>query len=192
MVLFIGMFSVLEQISALDMKIELALNAVRDPRAVQFFIWVSELADEFAIFGLCLAVAATLAYKKEWPLIGGLFVAVAGSAAARFAIKGLVDRSRPPWPIPAYLETSSSFPSGHAILAVAFYGFLLWMILRRFPAPWRAPAIAVSLAIIILAGFSRLYLGVHYPSDVLAGYAVGALFLYAGIRTARYLQSVTT
>ena len=74
----------------------------------------------------------------------------------------------------AVVEDGWSFPNGHATAAVALYGFLIYATWKFAPAPWRMPLTLLFSAIILLVGFSRAYLGVHYASDVIGGFAVGA------------------
>jgi len=90
-------------------------------------------------------------------------------------LKALFERPRPrlwPWPFeippPAY-----GFPSGHALAAATFYPLLAWEAARRRPA-WARPAWTLAAAAAFWIGFGRLYLGVHWPTDVLAGWALGA------------------
>jgi len=122
--------------------------------------------------------------KREY--IIPLIFTVISAEAITFLGKILVHRSRP---LGATItELDFSFPSGHATIAVAFYGYLAYLYLRNNKAK-RAVTIFGALIIILLIGFSRLYLGVHYISDVLAGYLVGLLALIAGISLNEWLKS---
>lgn len=92
-------------------------------------------------------------------------------------LKMIFGRERPPRP---WLGTADgfSFPSGHSLMTALFYGFLLFMLIRSGKLwPGRKWLIAVLGSLPILVGFSRVYLGVHYASDVLAGWAAGAALL---------------
>lgn len=175
-------------ISRLDLAVEQFLYSVRDPSLVQFFIWVSELGSAVTIAGLTLVVLIILAYRKRLPLVYGLVVSVLGSTVVTFILKELVARPRPTDPLFAYIETSSSFPSGHATRAVAFFVFMLWIIWDFLSPMWRRIAASIAAIFVIAIGFSRLYLGLHYPSDVLAGYLVGAIFVILGIKVANKLS----
>ncbi|HEX6817179.1 MAG TPA: phosphatase PAP2 family protein, partial [Ktedonobacterales bacterium] len=105
------------------------------------------------------------------PIVGGLFVEI---------VKLIVERPRPPLVDARIVATGISFPSGHATVATVLFGTLAYLLLRHFstwPGPLRA-AIAVAAAVLIFGiGLSRIYLGVHYPSDVLAGWVAGAIWL---------------
>src|SRR5439155_17690729 len=94
------------------------------------------------------------------------------------AIKNVVDRQRPVYNRIFTSEESPSFPSGHAAGSAVGYGMLAYCLALRWRT-WRRrlPLVGVLVLLVLLIGFSRLYLGVHYLSDVLAGYALGLAWL---------------
>jgi undecaprenyl-diphosphatase len=104
-----------------------------------------------------------------------LWVAALGGGVLNTVLKLVFDRPRPQvfeWR--AHYAGLSSFPSGHATLSMVAYITLAYLIIRLAPTLWmRLLALSVAGVVVLLIGLSRLYLGVHYPSDVLAGYAVG-------------------
>ncbi|MCL5961520.1 MAG: phosphatase PAP2 family protein [Chloroflexi bacterium] len=100
-------------------------------------------------------------------------------------VKLLVQRPRPTANVfEGWLgRPSSSFPSGHAVHFIVFYGLLIYLAHTTIEQRWLRWAIyVVGGALIILVGFSRVYLGAHWPSDVLGGYVIGALWLLILIR----------
>ena len=115
-----------------------------------------------------------------------LLVSVGGSAITVYVLKHIFYRVRPSVEA-LYLETGSSFPSGHAAMAIALYGFLLYTIWKFDRHYLKNSLIALLLALIILVGVSRLYLGVHYLSDVLAGYTIGLIWLFLSVKLHKYL-----
>src|SRR5215207_434584 len=125
-----------------------------------------------------LAVVAALLYRRGWRLSAVLLlVSIAGSAVLTTVLKGVFRRARPELFDSGYHASFYSFPSGHATVAVGFYGMLTLILAYRLrgKARW---AVAVSGVIVVLSiGFSRLYLGVHFPTDVLAGYLAALLWL---------------
>ncbi|MDO8522208.1 MAG: phosphatase PAP2 family protein [bacterium] len=179
-------------ISAFDLHIEQALYAIRDPSPVQFFTWVTELASTTTVLGITSIIIIILAYRKRWALVAGLCTTTLGSGAVAFILKDIVARPRPGAPLYAFVETSYSFPSGHATFSVAMYGFVLWLLYDTIPVAWRYVAIVAVTIVVFAVGFSRLYLGVHYPSDVIAGYILGGLFVLLGIKVTKYLERRTT
>jgi len=125
-----------------------------------------------------LAVVAALLYRRGWRLSAVLLlVSIAGSIVLTTVLKGVFRRARPELFDSGYHASFYSFPSGHATVAVGFYGMLTLILAYRLrgKARW---AVAVSGVIVVLfIGFSRLYLGVHFPTDVLAGYLAALLWL---------------
>lgn len=105
-----------------------------------------------------------------------LLVALGGSSLTTWIIKHLLDLPRPPEAF--YTESTPSFPSGHATAGMALYGFLFWTIYRHTKHPLQNKSLLLLALLIISIGASRLYLGVHYLSDVLAGFAIGLLWLF--------------
>ncbi|MBL7732336.1 MAG: phosphatase PAP2 family protein [Chitinophagaceae bacterium] len=92
-------------------------------------------------------------------------------------LKMLTQRHRPPEPMVSGI-TNYSFPSGHAFMCVAFYGLLVWMLFRYEKIQWRKYLLSSVLVLLMLIiGFSRVYLRVHYASDVIAGYCIGLIWL---------------
>ncbi len=104
-----------------------------------------------------------------------LWIAVLGSAAINTGLKAYFSRPRPelfPWRTPH--AGQSSFPSGHSMGATVAYVTLAYLIARLEPtSTLRRMTYGIAAVVIVLVGLSRMYLGVHYPSDVLAGFVVG-------------------
>lgn len=118
-----------------------------------------------------LLLAAYIFYRKNLKLSAALLViSVPGAAIFGIFLKSLYERARPEFFETAYTASSYSFPSGHAVTAVSFYGVLIFLIARRFRFGRRWTIAASGVVLMLLIGFSRLYFGVHYPSDVIAGY----------------------
>lgn len=103
--------------------------------------------------------------------IGSLFVSLTNKG-----IKAIVLRPRPDEAMFLIEQGGWSFPSGHAITSMFFFGMLIWLIRRNVTNPRHANVLTVIFAVpMILIGISRVYLGVHYPTDVLAGWCLGIL-----------------
>ncbi len=152
-------------------------------------IIVSELGRATTIALLTLALALYLGLKRHFILMQGLVLAVATSGIMTFLLKGAVARPRPPMQYWAYHEIWWSFPSAHSALSMAFYGFVAYIALRTTHSKsLRILALTFAAALILIIGFTRLYLGVHYLSDVLGGYLLGATCVWLGIWAARSLE----
>jgi undecaprenyl-diphosphatase len=110
-----------------------------------------------------------------------VFLVVTGllGGAIDTIVKIIVDRPRPSLEDPIATAHGMSFPSGHAMTAFVGYGALLLVFIPRIPKSWRKPLWVTALLLIVAIGFSRLALGVHYISDVVGGYLLGAAWLTA-------------
>jgi membrane-associated phospholipid phosphatase len=99
-----------------------------------------------------------------------------------FILKLIFHRDRPVSPL-LRAAKGFSFPSGHALMGVTFYGLLIVMVWQIVQQPWLKWTLSVFLVLLILAiGLSRIYLRVHYASDVLAGFSVGLVWLLLSLR----------
>lgn len=131
-----------------------------------------------------------LAARREWILLGGWLAAFAGGGLLDAVLKLVIRRPRPPYAAAFLQHYSWSFPSGHAMASLIGYGMLAY-VLGVLWIHRRSAQISVVLGaalVIVAIGFSRLYLGVHYFSDVVGGYAAGLLWLSAcisGLEVAR-------
>lgn len=113
------------------------------------------------------------------------FVAGTGGLLIIYVMKMFFERPRPPYPI-LYREESFSFPSGHATFSFIFYGTLAYFIwLTDLPKVWKYIAMTFLVSLSLAIGFSRVYLHVHYASDVLGGFCLGYSWLFLMIYTFR-------
>lgn len=178
----------LSAIAAADSQFEMMLLGVRTLLFLHLFGWLTLLGDSVVIIGATMLSGLFLyVFKKRKAAALGLIAAVVGAGGTNVIMKMIVGRARPSGLIPAVVETSSSFPSTHATLAVAFYGFIAYLFCKRYP---KYTALITTLATLLMLaiGFSRLYLGVHFPSDVLAGYVLGGLWLFIGVKIVTLLK----
>ena len=138
---------------------------------------VTSLGYYYAVVPL-LAVAVFVFYRRGWRLSAVLLVvSTGGSFVLTTALKGVFQRARPELFDSGYQASFYSFPSGHATVAVGFYGMLTVILAYRLGGAARWAVASCGVLVVLLIGFSRLYLGVHYPTDVLAGYLSALLWL---------------
>lgn len=146
-----------------------------------FFLGFTMLGKTYIVAGVTVITASLLLKYKKYSYIVPLLISVGGSAISVYILKHLVARSRPVF-MSIYLEDSYSFPSGHATLAVALYGFLLFYSVKNISNKiWRSVAVSSFSLLIVLLAYSRVYLGVHYFSDVVGGLLVGGIWLALSI-----------
>jgi undecaprenyl-diphosphatase len=129
-----------------------------------------------SIMGALLALWFWRRRAHYWLIV--CLIAVPGGMLLNVALKHVFRRARPSFDDPLLSLVTYSFPSGHTAAATVFYGLLACYLVRR-PRSWRARALAVAgaVAMVMLVALSRMYLGVHYLSDVLAAAAEGAAWL---------------
>ena len=114
--------------------------------------------------------------KHKWYSIKIPAIALS-SMGLMFLLKGLFDRERPSVPL-LFHAKGLSFPSGHALMSVTFYGLLIYMIFKSIKnKPLKWTLISLLIVLIMIVGMSRVYLRVHYATDVIAGYCIGFLWL---------------
>lgn len=142
-----------------------------------FFLIITSLGDPIATIAVGIVVAAYGFVQANLRLVlAG--VTVWATLAVGAILKLLFGRARP---FTEYVQNmhfpTHSFPSGHATGATVAYGLLAYLAWHMLPQPWNYIAVAVLILLIILVGISRVYLGAHFPSDVVAGWMLGALGL---------------
>ena len=160
------------------------------PTGFAIFKAISFLGSLVAMTAIALAVGLLLAIRREWIILGGWVTALAGAGLLNQVLKLEIQRPRPPYATTVLHYSSWSFPSGHAMGSFVGYGMLAYvLIVLWIHRPRAQVAVALSAAGLVVAiGLSRLYLGVHYFSDVVGGYSAGVLWLSAcisGVEVAR-------
>lgn len=156
-------------LAALDAELADWLHAQGTPWLAGFFLALTHLHSTVAIVLWSIAFAALLARLREWYWILTLGAAVGGVLLVNVLLKYAYERLRPRFDDPLVELATYSFPSGHTAGAVAFYGVLAaFLVSRYYDARRRAACVSLAIAAVALVAFSRLYLGAHYLSDVVA------------------------
>lgn len=136
---------------------------------------LSLMASGWAISAVSLACVLAIWQKPAWRMEAlSLLLAAPGGQGIVYGLKALFHRARPE---AAFASLGYSFPSGHSFAAVTLYGMLAYWLARAVPGH-RAWIWTGGALLILLIGFSRIYLGVHYASDVAAGFAAGLPWLW--------------
>ena len=157
---------------AWDAPIMLFINSFRRPWLDSLMILITRTGGGWSalIFGLFLV---WLGYHRQWGMAAATAISFLGAISINTILKLIYERPRPDILVPLVVVDSYSFPSGHTITAVALYGFMAYIF-------WRNSRHNLAFLTMLWAGliaFSRIYLGVHYPSDVLGAVAVGGIWL---------------
>lgn len=168
---------------ALDQRANAAVQRL-PPLAVSTLRTVTHLGDPPVLTVLTLALAAALAWRRAWPDVAALTLAMGGGSLWIVALKTSFARTRP---VNLYDAPGFSFPSGHATGAMLFYGFAAWLVLARLPKRWRGAG-AMLAVVPLVVGISRIGLSVHWVSDVLGGWVLGLSWLAVCLVAGRALR----
>lgn len=176
-------------ILSFDLWFENFLVSVRTPFWADVFRGITFFGNTTTVIGIAVVVGIFLLRSKiSRTYIAGLGITLIGAAGSVYVLKELIGRVRPDGLIPLLTETSFSFPSGHATMAMACYGFIAYFFCKLYPHSKQLILIGTALVVLSI-GFSRLYLGVHFPTDVIAGYLVGGVWLWIGIQVTKKLRN---
>ena len=155
---------------------------------------VTALGARMVVYMVVLVASAFLWQSRHHYSAAMLWVAVIGSGLINSVLKISFNRPRPdvfPWR--TQHVGLASFPSGHAMTSIVVYGTLAFLIARLAPTRWLKRLVwTVAMLVVLVVGLSRLYLGVHDPSDVLAGFVVGgawAIVCALGMEAVRYFRT---
>ncbi len=173
-------------IVSVDLTLAQNLYSIRNPISDKFFLVFTYLGEWLVIIA-CLVILYLIVRKYHASFVAGYCaLGVFLTAISSLILKALVGRDRPAADIALYKENLSSFPSAHSALIFVFWGFLVYSVWRTsHHISTKILFTLVSLFIILLVGFSRLYLGVHFLSDVLGGYLLALLWLLVVMYSSR-------
>jgi membrane-associated phospholipid phosphatase len=167
-----------EAIVGVDEGVAASLHSNASPAATAFVQLVTQLGSTAVLLAVTAVAAGYLARLGRRADAAFLVLAFAGAEALTWSLKALFQRERPSFDEPIATASSFSFPSGHALVSLAVYGALAYVLLDGVRSRRARSACVAGAALMVAAiGFSRLYLGVHYLSDVLAGFAVAVAWL---------------
>ena len=170
-------------------KIKPVVNTVNS-RIMLFITFLGK--HQFLIpANLFLIIYFIVVKKQNWFSIRVITIAIS-SLVLMLLLKQLFQRKRPLSPL-LKAARGLSFPSGHAIMAVTFYGLLIYILQHTIDIEWLNWLVTILIVILILLiGFSRIYLRVHYASDVLGGFIIGLLWLMISLAVLKWLEGYIT
>ena len=150
----------------------------RSPALTQYLVFVTNVGDVYGyliVFPLC-SLAFYLIFKS-WNYVLQLSLVMVLALSSNILLKDVINRSRPELEHLVTVETLS-YPSGHAMTAMAFYGFLIYLFYRfRINLFSKCIGIVLLTLLIFSIGVSRIYLGVHFPSDIVGGFIAGFIWV---------------
>ncbi len=162
-----------------DSAVRALVHEYASPPVTALFTFVTNLGDWPVILGGTLALLFFFWYRGDRAHIGLLLVTMTGAGILDGVLKLGFHRLRPD-PFFGAKPTTYSFPSGHALISFCFYGLIAGMLSFQLEKRWQRTLVwSAAILIIGLVGISRIYLGVHWPSDVLAGYSAAVIWMGA-------------
>lgn len=166
-------------INTIDNAIYEEIIKIMNSNITAIMIFISFLGSAITLITLALASIFLVKDKKYSKLI---MLNLALSFILNRILKLIIARPRPPR-LRLVIENGYSFPSGHSMVSFAFYGFLIYLINKNLKnKKIKYPLIILLSLLILLIGISRIYLGVHYVTDVLGGYIIGLIYLIVFIK----------
>lgn len=167
-----------DPIVRLDRSVAATLHDAATPVTTTAFLIVTALGSLETVALLGLSIVAYSGRKRRWLYVEVWLVALIGGVVLNQLLKAFFARPRPVFEDPLAMESTYSFPSGHAMESMILYGMLAYFAVHALSS-WRTRTAVVfgATILVLLIGFSRMYLGVHYLSDVAAGYAAGGAWL---------------
>ena len=154
-------------------------QAVRQPEQIIEILMFGFFAGKELLLVIVAILTLYFLHKRFWPELGMLLLGAGGGAILWSVLIEIFDRVRPAQQI-GIVVSDFSFPSGHALSAVICYGLLAYLFIPKMPSLfWKWVVGIAAVLTMAFIGFSRLYLGGHYLTDVVAGYALG--FVWTGL-----------
>ena len=167
-----------DPLTVVDRRLALWLHGHTTPPLTTVMFVISSFASPVAVGAISVLVAMVLILRRSWHYLLTLVLSVAGGTLLNALLKWIFRRPRPEFAYPLVHAAGYSFPSGHTTAAIVLYGLLAVFAVQTLRSwRWRILAVVASLMLIMLIGYSRMYLGVHYLSDVLAAGAEGVAWL---------------
>jgi undecaprenyl-diphosphatase len=163
-----------------DGSIRNQVISLESPPLTAAMLAVTRLGSTVYLWIIGAAVVIAFAAIRKWRLVGMILLAMIGQAVLHLGFKAIFDIERPPALLDYVVGDTPSFPSGHAIASTSFYGLLAVLAARHSRGSAFKIVIYTAAAVLIFAiCFSRVYFGVHHPSDVAAGSLAAAIWIAA-------------
>ena len=181
MVILLGLGKLFQEVwekeaFSLDTTLLLRIHQWANPALDKVMLGLTQLGNPSFIIGVVIGSLSWLWWKQRRTEAQLFAIACLGALILNVGLKLFFAKPRPNLWTYLITEQSFSFPSGHALGAMVIYGFLAYLLASQFPK-FSRQIYTATIGLIAAIGLSRLYLGVHWPTDVLAGYAVGFLWL---------------
>lgn len=178
--LFIELTDTLESetLSEWDAAVTEYVLSYRNPVLTKYFMFVTDVGDLYGyLIVLSIFFGVSFFVFKHWKYVLQTTLVLALASVSNVILKRFIDRARPSIEHLVSVETLS-YPSGHAMSAMAFYGFLIYLFTQfKMNNLLKFASITVLAILLISIGISRIYLGVHFPSDIAGGFIAGFIWV---------------
>ena len=166
------------ELGSFDKSVTEFVTSFRGEELTAYFIFATHMGDRYAYIVLTVLLAAYyLIKRRSWKFILQTTLVLLLASLSNIVLKKVINRARPSLEHLVSVNTLS-YPSGHSMSAMAFYGFLIFLCLRyKMTTRIRYFFVTILILLIVSIGVSRIYLGVHYPSDVAAGFIGGFIWV---------------
>ena len=161
---------------AFDANVLLSIRSLQRSWLDPIMVFITDVGDPIVLLVICVSLSVILVLRHHKAEAMTIAIAGFGALGLNFVLKNLFARARPELWSRIVDVTNYSFPSGHAMLSMVMYGLLGYLLATRFDR-WRGVIATISTLLILLIVLSRLYLGVHWFTDVVGGYAAGLVWL---------------
>lgn len=172
-----------------DHIITSSIRQFTHPRLNFIMIAITTIGSGYCYALVVLIILLILSFYQRWREACILSLCLIGACSSNYLLKHFFERSRPN--LARVVDISGySFPSGHAMVSLCFYGLIAYLVSRQISSRcWRFLLFAFTTLLIIAIGISRIYLGVHYPSDVIGGYLAGTTWLFICISLLKWWEN---
>src|SRR6185312_3907774 len=174
--------NVLEKdVTSLDGFIGKFFFDIRNRQVAKFFYIITQLCNSYVVISIAALVIIYFLIKEKYLFTLGILISLFGSSITIYLSKMTFGINRP-YHYSHYYENSFTYPSGHTTIVVAFYGLLFYIFGQHKSSikKW-SKLISTAFIFFVIIGISRLYLGVHYFSDIIGGYLLGSFWLFLSI-----------
>ena len=178
-----------EPLTVADVQLSAWLHAHGSPLLTRAMFVATSFGSTVTVTGISVALGLYLLWKRRFYWFAAVASCVIGGVLLNNILKYAFHRQRPHFENPLLTLTSYSFPSGHTMMAAVLYGVIAAYLFAKTPdRRWRVLIILSACLLIALVGFSRIYLGAHYLSDVLGAMAEGLAWLALCLTTVYYIS----
>ncbi len=171
---FLSKLHPLLKMNSINVSAKLFFESIENPFLTKLMLFLTDIGSPTSIFLYCLVLVMIMWLHKKYTHMIQFIVTIGATALIAVSTKEIVRLQRPSQGI--ITEIGYSFASAHAMIAIVFFTLILYSYKNHFKSAWiRTCFNAICVSLVLIIGCSRIYLGVHYATDVLAGFLIGII-----------------